>query len=233
MLCAMRTSRRLLLASLAATLGLILWAVAQGDLLEEFADIRSFLFAHLSHAGEAGSLALLYLEESGLPLPVPGDVVLIYMGSQGVPFLLTLAGAVAVVAAGSSNLYFFSRRFGPRLLASPSFTSFFYLSPTRLDRAQAWFERWGMLALIFGRHVPGLRIPLTFVAGSLGLPYRRFLPSIVISASLWATLWLLLGARYASGVTAWLTAHSILYLLLALGLLAFLAISALRALRAR
>ena len=39
------------------------------------------------------------------------------------------------------------------------------LTPARINRAQGWFERWGPAALVFGRHVPGLRVPLTVGAG--------------------------------------------------------------------
>jgi membrane protein DedA with SNARE-associated domain len=144
-----------------------------------------------------------------------------------------VALTVLAVAAGSSNLYLLSARFAPRLLASPTLAAIFYLPPARLLRAQKWFDRYGALALIFGRHVPGLRIPLTVVAGTLHLPYRIFLPSVIVSATFWAILWLTLGALYAPSVESFLTNHSWLYFLAVLATLVFLAISTLRVLRAR
>ena len=229
----MLRSRRLLLTSATLAIALLLFALVEGDLLEEFVDIRHFFFALLGGFGFVGSLLLLYLEESGVPLPLPGDAILLYLGSHSPHLLLTLLLAVIAVAAGSTNLYFLSRRFGPRLLASPRLSAFLHLPPTRLHRAQTWFERWGAFALIFGRHVPGLRIPLTIVAGTFGLPYHVFLPSVIVSSTLWAALWLYLGARYAPFVEAFLTAHSWLYFLLIAATLAFLSFSVVRALRAR
>jgi membrane protein DedA with SNARE-associated domain len=229
----MLRSRRLLAASALLAAALLAFALLEGDLLEEFVDIRHLFFALLGSFGVAGSLFLLYLEESGVPLPLPGDAILLYLGSHSRPLLLTLVLAVAAVAAGSTNLYFISRRFGPRLLASKRLTAFLHLPPERLLKAQSWFERYGAFALIFGRHVPGLRIPLTVVSGTFGLPYRAFLPSVIVSATLWAALWLYLGARYAPFVEAFLTAHSWLYFLIGALTLAFLSFSVVRALRAR
>ena len=116
-------------------------------------------------------------------------------------------------------MYWLSRRWGPRLLASPTFAAILHLTPARVERARAWFARWGPATVIFGRHVPGLRIPITFVAGSLGLPYRVFLPSLAVSAALWATLWLTLAARFAPRLEAFAAAHTWLYALLLLAAL--------------
>ena len=227
------TRRPLLLASAILVLALLALATLQGDLLEEFADIRPLFFSLLDHFGVLGSLLLLYLEESGLPLPLPGDAILIYLGARSpLAFPFTLALVALVISAGASNLYFISSRLAPRALASNAFAAFFYLSADRTARARSWFARWGVLALIFGRHVPGLRIPLTIVAGSLRLPYRLFLPSIMLSSTLWAALWLTLGARYAHYVETFLLAHSWLYLLGVVATLAFLSVSTLRVLRA-
>jgi len=41
-----------------------------------------------------------------------------------------------------------------------------HLTPQRLERAEGWFVRWGAWALIFGRHIFGLRVPLTVAAGT-------------------------------------------------------------------
>lgn len=225
---------RLLLALLLLLSALLALALFQGDLLEEFTDIRSLFFAFLSRFGIPGSLFLLYLEESGVPLPLPGDAILIYLGSQSpLPFLLTLLFVTLTVAAGSSNLYYLSSRFGPRALASPRLAAFFYLPPPRAARATAWFARYGALTLIFGRHIPGLRIPLTIVAGTLHLPYRLFLPSVFVSAFLWALLWLTLGARFAPLLTVFLTAHAWLYTLAVFLTLVLFAFSTVRALRTR
>jgi membrane protein DedA with SNARE-associated domain len=57
-----------------------------------------------------------------------------------------------------------------------------------------------VVAVIFGRHVPGFRIPITVVAGILGFPYRTFAPSVAVSTAIWSGTWLWLGARYGGSV---------------------------------
>ncbi|MBO0838097.1 MAG: hypothetical protein J2P28_21640, partial [Actinobacteria bacterium] len=70
--------------AIVAVLGLtlLLFAVAflEGDLPEEFGDATTVVRGLLRHFGVPGSLALLYLEESGVPLPAPGDVYVLYLG---------------------------------------------------------------------------------------------------------------------------------------------------------
>lgn len=216
-----RLGSRRLWAGLGLLALLTAWAFFQGDLLEEFTDIRAFFVAASLRFGLVGSLLLLYAEESGLPLPIPGDAILIYLGSHPQP-LLAAALAILAVCAGASNLYWLSRRFGPRLLASPWAGRLFHLTPARAARAHAWFARWGALAVIFGRHVPGLRIPMTVIAGTFGLPYRVFLPSLALSATLWVALWMTLAARFAPSLEALVTAHTWLYALFAFFVLASL-----------
>ena len=74
--------RRLALGLLVLAL-LTAWAFFQGDLLEESDDIRAFFVAIFARFGFTASLLLLYAEESGVPLPLPGDAILIYLGGQG------------------------------------------------------------------------------------------------------------------------------------------------------
>src|SRR5579859_5541815 len=86
--------------------------------------LESDFWADLVHVARrltvAGSFVGLYLEESGVPLPVSGDVFVVYLGHHlgGSPGELALVwlGLVATVLAGSTNLYFISRRWGRRLV---------------------------------------------------------------------------------------------------------------------
>jgi membrane-associated protein len=171
--------------------------------------------------GVPGSLALLYVEESGLPLPVPGDVYVLYLGNlaKGSAGWLIAAwlGIIAVVVAGSTNLYLVSRRWGPRLVEHPLARAF-PIEPERLERAGRWFNRWGIVTVVFGRHVPGFRVPITVVAGTLGFPYRLFAPAVAASTGIWAGAFLFLGARYGHAASGLLGRHSWIYIVAAAAL---------------
>src|SRR5438105_11010850 len=117
-----RGARRSLamLAVIAVALGLAMVAAIEGDLPEDLTIVGAFVAGVLKRFGVPASLALLYLEESGGPLPVPGDIYVVYLGTiaAGSPPKLAAVwlAIIAVVVAGSSNLYLVSRRWGHRLL---------------------------------------------------------------------------------------------------------------------
>src|SRR5204862_76528 len=54
----------------------------------------------------------------------------------------------------------------------------------RLAKAEVWFKRYGVLAIIFGRHIPGFRIPITVACGAFRIPYPVFAPSPAASISI-------------------------------------------------
>ena len=193
-------------------------ALLQGDLPEEFADLASWVNRLLKRFGVGASLFLLYIEESGVPLPVPGDVYVIYLGqvSAGSPSSLIASwlAIIAVVVAGSSNLYLVSRGWGGRLLRG-RLGALLHLDPEGITRAERWFGRWGPLAIIFGRHVPGFRVPITVLAGTLEVRYPVFAASVAVSTAAWSGIWLLVGDRVAPVLVRFLTGNRWTILLLA------------------
>jgi membrane protein DedA with SNARE-associated domain len=190
-------------AVLAVAAVLLAVGVLEGDFPEELTDVRGLAQQVLGRFGVPGSYLLLYFEESGIPLPVPGDVYVAYLGRQTggdlTRWLAAWLGIILVVVAGSSNLYWISRRWGSRLLRS-RVAGFVQLDPERVAAAEQWFARWGMVAIIFGRHVPGLRVPITVAAGISRVSYRVFAPSVAISTAIWAGVWLWLGAHFGPSI---------------------------------
>jgi membrane protein DedA with SNARE-associated domain len=59
--------------------------------------------------------------------------------------------------------------------------------------AERIFTRWGPWAIILGRLIPGMRIVLSALSGILDVPYRVFIPCVLISASIWAAIFLEVG----------------------------------------
>ena len=199
-------------------LAIVLLAVGlvEGDLAEDLTHLGGLVIGLLNRFGAAACLALIYVEESGIPLPVPGDFYVGFMGKLFAASLPSLVGAwlgiVAVVVAGASNLYWISRRWGPALIRQPLVGGLLGLEERRLARASQWFERWGALAIIFGRHLPGFRIPITVIAATLGVPYRVFAPSVAVSSAIWAAVGLWLGATLGSSIGSILARNAWIYL---------------------
>ena len=62
-----------------------------------------------------------------------------------------------------------------------------------LDRAHRLLEERGGYLIIIGRFIPGGRTAVTFAAGSLDWPWRRFIFFDVIAGIIWASYAALLG----------------------------------------
>ena len=216
---ARRRTRLAALAAAAVIAAVLLgYALLESDLLGEgFGDLENLRSAFTSRFGSAASVVLLYIEESGLPLPVPGDVYVAYLGSTARDSLIGVVAAwlaiVLAVTAGATNLYLISRRWGHRLVEH-RLAPVLHLDEQRLQRAERWFKRWGALAIIFGRHIPGCRIPITAVAGIFQVPYGVFALSVGVSTAIWAGIWLWLGAVYGPSVVHVLSGHRWLYAIL-------------------
>jgi alkaline phosphatase len=165
------------------------------------------------------AIAGIYVEESGLPMPVPSEVSIGYLGQRltGSPLALfaTWLGLTALIVLGSTNLFIASRKFGPRLI-SGRIGTVLHLTPPRASRAQSWIARWGPLAIALSRYVPGLRWAMAVACGSLGVPYGTFCCSTAISAAIWAGVMLTLGVTVGDAVGRTIIAHAWIGLLLPL-----------------
>jgi membrane protein DedA with SNARE-associated domain len=165
------------------------------------------------------AIAGIYLEESGVPLPVPSEVSIGYLGQHldRNPLALFAAwiGLTGLIVLGSTNLFAASRRFGPKLVCGRLGTAL-HLTPAGVARAQRWFARWGPLAIGVSRYVPGLRWGMAVACGTLGVSYRTFWVSTAIAASIWAGGLLTLGVTLGDAVGRVIAEHAWMGLLMPL-----------------
>ncbi len=165
------------------------------------------------------AVAGVYLEESGIPMPVPSEVGIGYLGQRVTVNPLALGatwfGLTLLIVLGSTNLFAASRRFGPALVDG-RLGKALHLTPSGVARAQRWFQRWGPLAIGVSRYVPGLRWGMAVACGTLGVRYRTFWWSTAISASIWAAALLTLGVTVGDGIARLIAEHAWMGLLLSL-----------------
>jgi len=169
------------------------------------------------------AVAGVYLEETGIPMPVPSEVGIGYLGQRVTVSPLALGatwfGLTLLIVLGSTNLYAASRRFGPALVGGRLGRAL-HLTPSGVAQAQRWFARWGPLAIGLSRYVPGLRWGMALACGTLGVGYRTFWLSTAISAAVWAGGLLALGVTVGDAVGRVIAAHAWMGLLLPLPALA-------------
>lgn len=154
----------------------------------------------LMAVADYGYLALfvvLFAEELGVPLPLPGDVLLLFTGylvGRGVlRFDLSVLTVVLAAFAGASTLYALASRHGRSLLTR--YGRYIRLSNARLEPLESRFRRLGPWAMLLARITPGLRIYMSAIAGLGGVPYPRFAAALAPAALAWAVAFIFIGSK--------------------------------------
>jgi membrane protein DedA with SNARE-associated domain len=80
------------------------------------------------------------------------------------------------------------------------FGKFLFLEESHIDRAEKLFKKYGVWTIIFGRHIPGMRVPITIFAAISGMRYRVFIASTFVSAVPWAAFYLTVGKSYGKRI---------------------------------
>jgi membrane protein DedA with SNARE-associated domain len=76
------------------------------------------------------------------------------------------------------------------------------VSPSQVNRASAWFDRFGWPALVFSRLVPGSRTALLFASGLLHYPARKFIFVSLAAAISWLLFAFAVFHRFGVGAMA-------------------------------
>src|SRR5579859_7862839 len=149
----------------------------------------------LNRHGLVAAFVYLLIEEAGVPVPVPGDVLMLLLGVRAHEGSVTLWQAVGATwlgtMIGSSGLYFGSRLAGRNLVYR--YGRFMRLTPERLDKAEVWLKHHGSRAVFVGRLVPGLRIVTAVACGVFDVPFQIYFPAMSIGALLYILVYTLLG----------------------------------------
>jgi|SRR5664279_1334397 membrane protein DedA with SNARE-associated domain len=146
-----------------------------------------------------GLFVLLVLGVIGFPFPE--DAILILCGFLIASGVVKPAPALIVVASGMLMtdyfLYYVGRKYGRKVVAHRRFRKI--ISARREVRLEKIFRRWGVLAILLGRHLVGLRSQIFLVAGILRMPRARFV--LADAASSIVTMTIMVGAGYWGGST--------------------------------
>ncbi len=114
---------------------------------------------------------------SGLLLPLPEDIPLLYAGTRVQAGELQWAPTIAVALVGvllrDIAAYGIGRFVGEWFLSRPSVVRL--IGVKRLQRARDLVALRGSSAVFAGRFLVGLRAPIFLVAGAMGVSFRRFL----------------------------------------------------------
>src|SRR4051794_10485217 len=170
--------------------------------MEWWRELRVASDAFLQQHGLGAAFIYLLVEEAGVPVPVPGDMLMLILGAQAREGKVSLWQAIVVLEfatmLGSTFLYAVSRWAGRDLVYR--YGPYIRLTPRRLDRAEQWLRRHGVLAVVVGRLFPGLRIVTAVACGVFAVPLWQFVPAMAIGALLYMMLYALLGYFFGASV---------------------------------
>jgi len=131
----------------------------------------------------------IFFEDFGIP--VPGETLLItasIFASQGklhLPLLLLFAWSAAVLG---DNVGFLIGHFGGRRLLQ-RFGRYIFITPARLERTETLFRKRGGWIVIVARFLEVFRQLNGILAGTVGMPWRRFILFNALGAAGWVCFW--------------------------------------------
>jgi membrane-associated protein len=163
--------------------------------MDWWTEVRLAMATFLDQHGLVAAFVFLLIEEAGVPVPVPGDFLMLILGvraRQGeVPLWQAIAVMEAATLIGATCLYAAARLAGRGLVYR--YGRFVRLSPERLDSTEQWLKQHGSRAVFLGRLVPGLRIVTAVACGVFEVPVWVFVPAMALGALAYIVAYTLVG----------------------------------------
>jgi membrane-associated protein len=149
--------------------------------------------------------AIVFAETGFVVTPfLPGDSLLFATGALCATGVLKTPAALGLLAlaafAGNAVNYTVGRAVGPRIFTASNHSGLGHrlLNREHLERAHAFFERYGGMAVVLGRFVPIVRTFVPFVAGAASMRSHAFLLYNVAGAAGWVCLCLGAGVLFGN-----------------------------------
>jgi membrane-associated protein len=151
----------------------------------------------VEHFPYIGLFLLLVL--GGVGFPLPEDTTLILCGFLISMEVVNPIYALFVVYLGilitDFGLYYVGKKYGRKIVTHRRFHKI--ISAERLLMLQDKFRRKGILFILVGRHIAGLRAQIFLTAGVMRMPAVKFLMADAVSSLF--TIAIMAGAGYAGG----------------------------------
>src|SRR5215212_2761871 len=150
--------------------------------------------------GYAVLFGMLFL--CGLGLPVPEDVPLIVsgvlIGSGKMHLAIAAPLAWAGIIGGDCVLYYLGRRYGLNITRVPFVGK--HVTKARIERAEKFFERWGIWVVAIGRLFAGIRGAMVVAAGTIRFNFIKFIIADGLAALVSGGLFVWLGMKFGENL---------------------------------
>ncbi|MBE6468496.1 MAG: DedA family protein [Coriobacteriaceae bacterium] len=140
---------------------------------------------------------IIFIETGVVFMPfLPGDSLLfaagIFAHEASGPldiFHLLLVVWIAAILGDQMN-FFIGHFFGQRIIASGKIK---VMTPERIEKSEAFLDKWGHLAIFLGRFFPFIRTFVPFLAGVGGMKWHSFVLYNILGGITWSSIFTLLG----------------------------------------
>ncbi|TMK10329.1 MAG: DedA family protein [Alphaproteobacteria bacterium] len=165
-----------------------------------FDPLIAFVSAHPELAYLTVFLAALLEAVPVVGSVIPGSTIIFALSAliPGGELRLEWVLAVAVAGAllGDGSAFWIGHRAQREILSSWPLSNY----PNVVAQSEAFFHRWGALAVFFARFVPPIRAFVPITAGALGMSPPRFFAVNILAVLLWAPAHVLPGVLAVSAL---------------------------------
>jgi membrane protein DedA with SNARE-associated domain len=143
------------------------------------------LEAFLDSYGVVAACAIMLVKAIGVPVPIPGDVILLATAARAAEgkVLLWLAFVALLVALTLGGTLQFLLARGPARGIVIRYGQRLGLTEARLDRVAARMRQGGLFGIGLAVLTPGLRTAVVPACGLTGIPLRIFLPGLALGSA--------------------------------------------------
>src|SRR5260370_19482045 len=176
-------------------------AVPAQEFLTSFIDpLIAFVAAHAWLGYLTIFLAALLEAVPVVGSVIPGSTIILALSALVPGGELRLEGVLAAAIAGAllgdGSAFWIGHRAQREILSSWPMSNY----PRVIAQSEAFFHRWGALAVFFARFVPPIRAFVPITAGALGMPPPRFFAVNIPAILLWAPAHVLPGVLAVSAL---------------------------------
>ena len=166
--------------------------------LKDFLNPKFIIDYLLNWLGAYVYLGLIFIifAETGLAIGffLPGDSLLVVCGlfaaAGKLNLWIMLVTLFAAAVVGDAVGYYSGKKMGKAIFSRPKSRLF---NPKHLEKAHAFYEKYGGKTIIIARFVPIVRTFAPIVAGAANMTYKKFLAYNIFGGFLWVTSMLFAG----------------------------------------
>jgi membrane protein DedA with SNARE-associated domain len=143
------------------------------------------LEAFLDSYGVLAACLVMLVKASGVPIPIPGDVILLATAARAAEgkVLLWLAFIALLLALTVGGTLQFLLARGPARVLVIRYGQRLGLTEERLERVAARMRQAGLVGIGLAVLTPGVRTAVVPASGIAGIPLRIFLPGLTLGSA--------------------------------------------------